>query len=75
MWVKVGPGADATTSKVDETRVGQCAQMSPARWRSGAARWRSGAASRYAESVSVWVFEIALAPSKSVFINGNPELL
>ena len=68
MWVKVGPGADATTSKVDETRVGQCAQMSPG-------RWRSGAASRYAESVSVWVLEIALAPSKSVFINGNPELL
>jgi hypothetical protein len=43
--------------------------MSPERERA------SGARSRYPEPVAVWIFKVTLPPSKTLFIDGNPELL
>jgi len=38
------------------------------------ASW-SGAPSRYAQSVPIRILKIALAASKTLFIDGNPELV
>jgi len=38
------------------------------------ASW-SGAPSRYAQSVPIRIFKIALAASKTLFVDGNPELV
>jgi hypothetical protein len=38
-------------------------------------RRASGARSRYPEPVAVWIFEVALTPSETLFIDGDPELL
>jgi hypothetical protein len=35
----------------------------------------SGAPSRYAQSVPIRIFEIALAAGKTLFVDGNPELV
>jgi len=39
------------------------------------ASYASGARSRYPEPVAVWIFKVALPPSETLFVYGDPELL